>query len=133
MKNDVIPTRFINHYNFDSSKSRNFEKPQSSPSRTVPDQSMTVRSMIDRMSRGLPLTVSQKQAVYYDDADIPEVEKMDFAEKRALMEYMQKNNDALRDLFNESEKKRLASEKAAEADAKKKHIEEVRDALKDDS
>lgn len=44
------------------------------PSQTVPDQSMTVRQLIDRYSRGLNINQLQFKPVWYDEDKINEFE-----------------------------------------------------------
>lgn len=55
------------------------------PSLTIPDQTLTVKQLMDRFSRGLPLD-GAKIPVYHGDEFIPDFEKMDLVDKHAAME-----------------------------------------------
>lgn len=56
------------------------------PSKTIPDQSMSVREIMDRYARGLPLD-GEKVPVYHgEDELIPDYDNMDLAERQAFKE-----------------------------------------------
>lgn len=44
------------------------------PSMTVPDMSLTIPEIIDRYTRGLPLSINPLPAVGYDDPDFDDVD-----------------------------------------------------------
>lgn len=46
-------------------------------SKTIPDQAMSVREIIERSVRGLPTTGARVPVYLGDDHDLPDVEKMD--------------------------------------------------------
>lgn len=54
-------------------------------SKTVPDQTMTMRQLLDRYARGLPLA-GAKEPVYYGEEDLPELHRLDLAEIQELRE-----------------------------------------------
>lgn len=58
---------------------------QFSPSKTVPDQTMSMRELLDRYARGLPLA-GAKEPMYYGEEDLPDLNRLDLAEIQELKE-----------------------------------------------
>lgn len=56
----------------------NYEK-VSSVSMTIPDQSMTVKEIMDRYARGLPVN-GERSPVYHGEEFVPDLERMDLSE-----------------------------------------------------
>lgn len=55
------------------------------PSLTVPDQSMSIRTILERYSRGLP--VGGRLDIYYDEEDtLPDIKTLDLADRQELAE-----------------------------------------------
>lgn len=52
---------------------------------TVPDQSLSLSTLLERSARGLPVSASQRQPLYSEN-DWPEFEKMDLAERQEYRE-----------------------------------------------
>lgn len=65
------------------------------PSMTIPDQSMTVREIIDRHTRGIPFEAG-KVPVYNEDEYWPEYKKMDLTEREELKQKAQDTIDNYR-------------------------------------
>lgn len=68
------------------------------PSMTIPDQTLPLKELISRFTRGLP--ISQFKPVYDENGDLPDPRKMDLAElyemrKAAALE-IQSINETLR-------------------------------------
>lgn len=59
--------------------SNSYEK-NGKPSKTVPDQSMTVKEMAHKLTNGMPLSVGLKKPVYNGDTYVPDLSKMDLVE-----------------------------------------------------
>lgn len=78
------------------------------PSLTVPDQSMSVKEIMDRYARGLPIS-GQKVPVYNGDQDdMPDLQRLDLAEIQELREAAQQNVESIKkNLFT---KQRAAKE-----------------------
>jgi len=58
------------------------------PSETIPDQTMSIRTLLDRYARGLPIGGS-KQPIWQDDDeynDLPDPRTLDLAERQELAE-----------------------------------------------
>jgi hypothetical protein len=74
-----------------------------SPSKTVPDQTMSLRTLIDRHTRGLPITGNAKEPLYHgDEEELPDLKKMDLSE---IAELREANRQEIEDLQNELNKK----------------------------
>lgn len=54
-------------------------------SQTVPDQTMSMRQLLDRYARGLPLA-GAKDPLYYGEEDLPDLNRLDLAEIQELKE-----------------------------------------------
>ncbi|QCS36951.1 hypothetical protein [Tortoise microvirus 32] len=54
------------------------------PSQTIPDQTMSVREIMDRYARGLPISAG-KVPIYDGDEDLPDFKKMDLSEQQELL------------------------------------------------
>lgn len=85
------------------------------PSETIPDQSRSVQELIERHQRGQ--AIRGGQPVYYNDEDVPEIEKMDFAEKRSFYETLKTNEAEILKFLNEQKKEAAAKAKADELEA----------------
>lgn len=55
------------------------------PSLTVPDQTMSIREIMDRFARGLPVD-GEKVPMYDEDNDLPNPLELDLAEREELAE-----------------------------------------------
>lgn len=67
------------------------------PSMTIPDQSMSVKEIMDRYTRGLPID-GQKVPVYTGgDDDMPDPRTLDLAERQQLAEDAQNELDAIKE------------------------------------
>lgn len=86
----------------------------SKPSETIPDQSMTMREILNRFARGLPIS-GGKVPVYDDSEDVLEdISYMDLADQEAYI-------NRVRDEYKQLERK-LAKDKA---DAQRKRNLEI--------
>lgn len=57
------------------------------PSLTVPDQSMSLKEIIDRYQRGIPMNVAEHVPIYHgDEMELPDIRKMDLAEIQEMRE-----------------------------------------------
>lgn len=86
-------------YNRDKFPDR-FNEVNDLPSMTVPNDSMSVMEIIDRFSRGLPVT-GRRVPVYNGDVDLPNTAKMDLADLEQLRRENSENLERLRGELNE--------------------------------
>lgn len=56
------------------------------PSMTIPDQTMSLKEILDRFARGLPANVNTRIPVYDPENTLPEMHTLDFADQRSLIE-----------------------------------------------
>lgn len=56
------------------------------PSKTVPDQTMSLRELLERYSRGIPLTSGGEPIYHGDEIEMPDIKKMDLSEIADLRE-----------------------------------------------
>lgn len=85
---------------------------------TVPDQTMSIRTLLDRHSRGLPLGASTKQGEYFD-TEVPH-----FDDLTDVLKHKNKLKNKEKELVSSIKKeKKLQQEKAsAKAEPKKPDI-----------
>lgn len=55
------------------------------PSETVPDQTLSIREILERYARGLPLD-GQRVPIYDEDDEMPDPKHLDLAERQELKE-----------------------------------------------
>lgn len=80
------------------------------PSMTVPDQTMSIRTIVQKYSRNIPVNVVQKTPVYSEQSqyDLEKLGRMEFGEKAALAADLQANATRVRDEHNDEATKRRA-------------------------
>lgn len=89
----------------------NYGETNTMPSATIPEDSMSLREMLDRYARGLPLPESRLQPYYNEREILPPINSMDLADLQTL-----KENAILRTQILEDEyKEELATRKKAPA------------------
>lgn len=93
----------------------NYTKPRR-PSRTVPNQSLSIKTIMERFSRGIPVNSVKRQGVYVDqdEHDLEKLANASFDEKASMAEHLKAQNERIQSAFN------------AEADAKTKAAEAAR-------
>jgi len=65
------------------------------PSKTVPDQTMSVRTIMDRYAKGLPIAGGMRKPEYYGDTYMPDFKRMDISERQeAFKHIIQKGEEA---------------------------------------
>lgn len=105
--------KFKNHYN-----SHEFpvdHEINSLPSLTVPDQSMSMQTILERYARGLPLDDRQRVPFYDGDEYVPDLKRLDLAQIEDL------RNDAaesVKTLKQQAKDEKAAAKKAKEAQEK---------------
>jgi hypothetical protein len=87
-------TKFRNHYN-----QKNFttdHEVNTQPSLTIPDQSMTVKEIMERYARGLNVG-GEKVPVYEGEDPSPNFGTMDLAERQEIVEQMKNELEDITD------------------------------------
>lgn len=70
-----------------------FQEVNHKPSMTVPDQTMSLKQLLDRYRRGLPVIGNDSEPIYYGEEgmDLPDLKKMDLSEIAELKAQVQEN------------------------------------------
>ncbi|QCQ85134.1 hypothetical protein [Blackfly microvirus SF02] len=82
------------------------------PSMTVPDQTMSISTILERYARGLPVGGSNRVPIYNgEDDDImpPNWEKLDLSERVDYLEQHTETVKAMRESFQAAEMKRRSA------------------------
>ena len=111
----VFKTQFNAHLFHDDHE----ELPSIQPSMTVPDQSMTIREIMDRHRRGLP--TDTRTPIFDDENDLPDIRKMDLSELHDLRE---KLNEELSDIKRKQEQKHQEKQRQLLLDDLKKQLQQ---------
>lgn len=84
------------------------------PSKTVPDQAMTVAEIIKRTQKGLPITgVRVPMFNETDEGVLPDISRMDISEVYALKKAIAAKEKEIRQQLQEQEEKRQQEETEA--------------------
>lgn len=95
-------------------------------SMTVPDQSMSLRTIIERFSRGLPITGTVAEPVY-SETELPNIKTLDLTERMEMANTFSQELLAIQDKIDKAKtrkekdelKSQLKAELAAELEAEK--------------
>lgn len=79
----------------------------SSPSQTIPNEAMSIREILVRYARGLPINGS-RVPIYDEENDLPDPRKMDLADWEALREQYKDELDQIRERYNQAKKNQEA-------------------------
>lgn len=97
---------------------------------TRPDEAMTVKEIMARYTRGLPI-VGAKVPIYDgDDTDLPDIRKLDLSEIQELREKMTAEIEEIKSNYQKAMKEKQAAD-AKEAAEMKEAFEEWRKQKKD--
>lgn len=103
------------------------------PSKTQPDESLTIRQILDRYTKGLPTGASSREAQYdsgasFDSPDLEKVATMDLVDREDLKASVLQKRSELQKKVDEDEKARRAkkSEEESLIDEMKKDFKEKR-------
>lgn len=111
-------------------------------SKTVPDQSMSIREIVDRFVRGIPPDVVQRESVFVDqvDFDLEKLSRLDVTDKAYQSQLMQAENEQtmerIRDLAERSKERQeeqKAKEEASKSAPSASGIESLDNTMPDDT
>lgn len=104
------------------------------PSQTVPDQTMSLRILLERHAKGLPVTGNNAEPLYYGDEQMPDLNRMDISEihdlKNAVKADIEQKKLAL---HQQQQAAKEAAEQKRLDDLVEKRAQEKRDKEKSDS
>lgn len=107
--------KFKNHFNHSVDEVTNFEHPVG-PSMTIPDQSMSIRTILERYARGIPFEDKVHTPFYDGEEFVPNLKRMDLADIQELKEATdQQVKDLKQKARHEKKQREEAKKKAAEA------------------
>lgn len=76
------------------------------PSMTIPDQTMSMREIMDRYARGLPLN-GQKIPIYNgEEDDMPDLKNLDLADRERYMEEARMELEEVKGRINEKRRQK---------------------------
>lgn len=87
--------KFQHHYNRDQYP-RKYEV-NKLPSKTVPDETMTVSELVRRFNHGLPITGNVNGQFYGDEELMPDLKKMDLSEIHAMQKKVREDIAEIRE------------------------------------
>lgn len=74
----------------------------------IPDQSLSIRTILERYTRGIPVDVKQYQGVYFDQTefDLEKLNLMEFSDKMSIAERLKAKHDAIQQAYEERQAER---------------------------
>lgn len=101
-----------------------------SPSMTIPDESLSVREIMERYARGLPLQGVRVPEYHGEDDDLPDLERMELTDR---MDAIEQAKIDLKEMKDKISKKKEKPEKQAKKPLKQEVIDfvEVEEEKKD--
>lgn len=94
---------FRNHFNQESLLKFVDDEVNTLPSMTIPDQSLSVREIMDRYAKGYPLEGERTPIYEGEENDLPDLKHMDLAEKE---EYMDAAKEEIRQIAAKEKKRK---------------------------
>lgn len=90
--------------------------------KTVPDQSMSIKEIVRRFVRNIPIDVVQRTPIYLDqdEFDMEQISRMDFADKSALADELSARAKAIKEQLQGEVKAQAETERQAAIDRKAK-------------
>lgn len=85
-------------------------------SMTLPSQALTMKEIMERFTRGVPIDAKHRNPVYLpeNDIDLEKVSRMDFAEKHAFQQELSAQNERVRQAFIDKAEQAKADAAAAQ-------------------
>lgn len=78
------------------------------PSKTVPDQTMSIKEIMERYARGLPIEAGKVPIYHGEEDEIPDLKRMDLSERA---DYLEAVKDHVKDLKTQLKKQHSAAPK----------------------
>lgn len=95
------------------------------PSLTIQGDSMSIKTIMERYARGLPVSGSHRTEVYHGDEELPDLERMDLSEIHDLAEQNQQQIKSYAD-FQKRQAEEAFKQKERKLEAMQKELEEYR-------
>jgi hypothetical protein len=81
------------------------------PSLTIPDQTMSLRTMVTKYVKGLPITAPNFDGVYTDDQDAIDYRKLDLAEQEEITRSVSNELKSIDDKLTQEKREKAANER----------------------
>ena len=111
---DILPIVLKNNMNayyqpelFPDDRERNYQ-----PSMTIPDQSMSIREIMDRYARGLPIVSAGVPIYEGEEGEFADLSKMDLADREKYIEERKAEYEELHAKIEADKLKRMEEHKA---------------------
>lgn len=82
------------------------------PSITVPNQTMSLRELLDKHSRGMPVSAPSRQAFYDEDGDGVDFDSLDIIDQKAYIQAKREEYNGIKDRFEAEQAELKAKYKA---------------------
>lgn len=92
---------------------KNIYQKKYEPSRTIPDDTLTVRQILERHTKGLPINSSVRVPIYDEDNDLPDYRTLDLAERQQYAELYKQELQDIQDIRIASEARKGENEALA--------------------
>ena len=98
------------------------------PSLAVPDQTIPIKTMVQRYAKGMPFNVPNLKGIYTDDEPAVDFNKLDLVEQDELFTSVLSEHKEIRDTIRREQQEKLAeARKTAENnEALKKELEQLK-------
>lgn len=94
--------KFKNHFNADQFPDKGEVNDQ--PSKTIPDQTMSIREIVARFQRGLPIDAGKVPIYHGEDIELPDIRKLDLVEIQEMKQQIGEDITNLENQYNELKK-----------------------------
>lgn len=84
------------------------------PSETIPDQTLSVKEIMDRFVRGLPVQGAKVPIYEGDESDLPDLSRMDLTERHETIERIKNEVETLKEKVK---KPRVRTEEKSETES----------------
>lgn len=92
--------KFKNHFNSIPDQGKSIK----GPSKTIPDQSMTISEIMRRFASGLPVEGAKVSVYDGEDELLPDMAKLDLADRQELLEQTRDNVKSLQSKLRQKQK-----------------------------
>lgn len=105
--------KFRTQYNYFKAKGEEGEK-NFQPSMTIPDQTMSIREIMQRYARGLPLDMEKTPVYHGEDDEFPDMQRLDLAERQEVIEHYKNEFNEIKEKYSKKPEppKKPATKKA---------------------
>lgn len=93
------------------------------PSKTIPDETLSIKQILERYARGLPIGGGRVPIYEGEDNDLPDPRTLDLAERQEMAESFREQLD----MFNDQQRAKQLPKQSAPAPAKEVERSEAKE------